>query len=134
MSNPTTALAVMGPAAEMEVTMTTFDEREQAFERRFAHDEEVRFQVRTRRNLLLATWACERMRLEEEAAARFVEDFTDRGVLTADEPLIAELRADLKAAGIDETLPALRKEMERCAALARAEQRVGLALDQGSSA
>ena len=114
--------------------MTTFDEREQAFERRFVRDEEQRFRARIRRNLLLATWACERMRLEEEAAARFVEDFTDRGVLTADEPLIAELRADLQAAGIDETLPALRKEMERCAALARAEQRVGLALDQGSSA
>lgn len=111
--------------------MTTFDEREQAFERRFVQDEETRFRVRNRRNQLLAAWACERMRLGKDTAARFVEDFTERGVLEADEPLVAELQADLKAAGFDETLPALRKEMERCAAIARAEQRVGLALDQG---
>lgn len=111
--------------------MTTFDEREQAFVRRFVHDEEQRFRARVRRNLLLATWASEQMRLEGDAAARFVEDFTDRGVLTTDEPLVAELQADLKAAGVEETLAALRKEMERCAAIARAEQRVGLALDQG---
>ena len=111
--------------------MTTFDEREQAFERRFVQDEETRFRTRVRRNLLLATWACERMGLEKDAAARFVEDFTDRGVLEADEPLVTELQADLKAAGVEETLLALRKEMERCAAIARAEQRVGLALDQG---
>ncbi|MGW9822388.1 hypothetical protein ACUXK4_004983 [Methylorubrum extorquens] len=74
------------------------------------------------------------MRLHGEAARRYAGDFTDRGVLTADEPLLAELHADLKAASVEETLPALRREMERCAALARAEQRVGLALDQGSSA
>lgn len=112
--------------------MTTFDEREQAFERRFVHDEEARFRVRTRRNLLLAGWACERMRLEKDAAGRFIESFTDRGVLTADEPLLEMLRADLRAAGVDETLPSLRREMEECAALARATERVGVALDQGS--
>ncbi len=71
--------------------MTTFDEREQAFERRFVHDEEIRFRARVRRNLLLATWACERMRLEKEDAAHFVEDFTDRGVLEADEPLVRDI-------------------------------------------
>jgi hypothetical protein len=114
--------------------MTMFDKREQAFECRFAREEEERFRGRTRRNLLLATWACERMRLHGDAAQRFIDDFSDRAVLMDDEPLLAEFHADLKAAGLEETLPALRKEMERCAALARAEQRVGLALDQGSSA
>ena len=71
--------------------MTTFDEREQAFERRFVQDEEQRFRARVRRNLLLATWACERMRREKEAAAHFVADFTDRSILTTDEVLIAGL-------------------------------------------
>ncbi|MER2268278.1 hypothetical protein [Methylobacterium oxalidis] len=74
------------------------------------------------------------MRLEKEAADRFVETFIGPGVVTGDEPLLAELQADLRAAGAEETLPALRKEIERYAALARAEQRVGFALDQGSSA
>lgn len=112
--------------------MTPFDEREQAFERRFVHDEEARFRVRTRRNLLLAGWACERMGLEKDAAGRFIESDTDRGVITADEPLLEMLQAG--RAGVDEALPTLRREMEQCAALARAAERVGVALDQGSSA
>ncbi|MGH1590364.1 ATPase inhibitor subunit zeta [Methylobacterium phyllosphaerae] len=110
--------------------MTTFDERERAFERHFVQDEEQRFRARMRRNRLLALWACERMRLPEQAAERFVEAFTDRGVLTADGPLVAELQADLKAAGIEATLPDLHAEMARCAAVAGAELRVGVALDQ----
>jgi hypothetical protein len=112
---------------------TMFDEREQAFERRFAHEEELRFRARTRRNRLLATWACERMRLTGETASDYVASFTESAVVTSDEALIARLQADLRSAGVEETLPALRQEMERCAATARAEQRVGLALDQGSS-
>ena len=114
--------------------MTTFDEREQAFERRFVHDEEVRFRVRNRRYLLLAGWACARMGLGKDAAGRFIESFADRGVITADEPLLEMLQADLRAVGVDETLPSLRREMEQCAALARAAERIGVALDQGSSA
>ena len=96
--------AMVPVAAIWTFPMTTFDEREQAFERRFVHDEERRFRVRTRRNLLLAGWACERMRLEKDAAGRFIESFTDRGVVTADEPLLEMLQAELGAAGIDETL------------------------------
>lgn len=101
---------------------------------RGTREEEQRFRAQTLCTLLLATSPCERMRLHEEAARRFGGTITDRGVLTADEPLLAERHADLKTADVEETLPAMRKEMERCAALARAEQRVGLALDQGSSA
>ncbi|GJD90410.1 hypothetical protein BHAOGJBA_3949 [Methylobacterium hispanicum] len=105
--------------------MTTFDARERAFERRFVQEEDARFRARTRRNLLLAAWACERMRLGAEAADRFVETFTDAGVVTGDGPLLSRLQADLRAAGVEETLPALRRELDRCAALARAERRAG---------
>lgn len=113
---------------------TTFDERERAFESRFAHDEELRFQARVRRNRLLAIWSGERMRLTGEAASGYVTSFTENAVVASDEALLVRLQVDLRASGIEEPLPSLHREMERCVALARREQRVGFALDQGSSA
>ena len=112
---------------------TTFDERERAAESRFVQEEEARFRARNRRNRLLATWACERMNLTGQAAEGYVTSLTECAVVTDDETLIARVRSDLRAAGIDATIPRLRTEMERCAALAQAERRVGVALDQGSS-
>ncbi|WP_342108689.1 DUF1476 domain-containing protein [Methylobacterium sp. SI9] len=113
---------------------TTFDARERAYEQRFVLEEEARFHARNRRNRLLATWACERMALSGPAAEAYVTAFTDCAVVADDEAVIARLQSDLAAAGIGATLPHLRTEMERCAAVARAERRVGVALDQGSSA
>lgn len=111
---------------------TTFDARERAAERRFVLEEEARFHARNRRNRLLAVWACERMGLTGPAADGYVAAFTACAVVASDETLIARLRGDLAAAGIGVTLRHLRTEMSRCAALARAEQRGGVALDQGS--
>jgi hypothetical protein len=113
--------------------MTTFDEREQAFERQFVHEEDRRFQERVRRNRLLARWACERMALGPDAASHFTDTFVAQTVPLDDEALLARLVAELAAAGTDEPVSVLRREMQRCAGLARAESRVGLALDQGSS-
>jgi hypothetical protein len=45
--------------------MTTFGEREQAFERMFAQDKQMLFRAEARRATLLAAWACERMGLEQ---------------------------------------------------------------------
>lgn len=114
--------------------MTTFDEREQAFERRFAQEEEQRFHARNRRNRLLAIWASERMTLTGQAAEGYVASFTECAVVTDDGTLIERLRSDLRAAGIEMTPAALRGEMERCAMLARAERPVGTAIDHGSVA
>ncbi len=113
--------------------ITTFEERERAAERRFVQEEEARFHARNRRNRLLAAWACERMALAGQAAEGYVAAFTECAVVTDDETMIAQLQSDLAAAGIGATLPHLRKEMERSATLARAERRVGVALDQGPS-
>lgn len=113
--------------------MTTFDERERAFEQRFVRAEERRFHTRNRRNRLLAVWASERMNLVGMAAEGFVTSFTECAVVTDDETLIERLGSDLAAAGIQATPAALRGEMERCAALAEAEQRMGASVDLGSA-
>ena len=45
--------------------MTQFDDRERAFETKFAHDEEMKFRITARRNRLLGEWAARQMGLSE---------------------------------------------------------------------
>ena len=82
--------------------MTTFDDREHAFEAKFAHDEEMAFRVTARRNKLLGHWAARRMRLtpeETDAYAKAVvqAEFEEAG----DEDVVRKLLGDLTAAGVD---------------------------------
>lgn len=86
--------------------MTTFDERERAFETQFARDQEMQFKITARRNKLLGAWAAEKMGLspaEAEAYARDVirADFEVAG----DSDVVKKLLGDLTTAGveIDET-------------------------------
>ena len=88
--------------------MTTFDNREQAFENKFARDDEMQFKVTARRNRLLGGWASELMRLtpaESEGYAREVvhTEFEDAG----DEGVVRKLLGDLTSAGIDIGRPSL---------------------------
>lgn len=82
--------------------MTTFDDRERAFEAKFAADEEFAFRITARRNKLLGQWAADQMKLtpeEAEAYARAVvhAEFEEAG----DEDVIRKLVGDLTAAGIE---------------------------------
>jgi hypothetical protein len=82
--------------------MTTFDDRDRAFEAKFAADEEFAFRVTARRNKLLGLWAAEQMKLtpeEGDAYARAVvhAEFEEAG----DEDVVRKLVGDLIAAGVD---------------------------------
>lgn len=82
--------------------MTQFDDRERAFESKFAHDEEMRFRITARRNRLLGQWAARQMGLSEaetDAYAKDVvrSDFEEAG----DHDVIRKVLGDLTAAGID---------------------------------
>lgn len=82
--------------------MTTFDDREKAFENQFAHDQEMAFRVTARRNRLVGEWAAVRMGLtsaESDAYAKAVvqADFEEAG----DEDVIRKLLGDLTAAGVE---------------------------------
>jgi len=54
--------------------MTTFDKREEGFEKQFAHDEELRFKATARRNKLLGLWAAEKLGLEGADAQAYAKD------------------------------------------------------------
>ena len=82
--------------------MTTFDDRERAFEAKYARDEEMAFRVTARRNRLLGQWAAAQMNLtpeETDAYAKAVvqADFEESG----DEDVIRKLLGDLLAAGVE---------------------------------
>ena len=59
--------------------MTTFDKREDGFEKKFAHDEELRFKASARRNKLLGMWAAEKMGMTRERGASLRQGRRDVG-------------------------------------------------------
>ena len=81
--------------------MTQFDDRQRAFESKFAHDEEMKFRITARRNRLLGEWAARQMGLSEaetEAYAKDVvrSDFEEAG----DHDVVRKVLGDLTGAGI----------------------------------
>ena len=99
--------------------MTTFDDREHAFEAKFAHDAEMQFKAEARRNRLLGLWAAQHLGLsgdEAHAYAREVvkSDFQESG----EEDVLRKLKADL-AGRADEA--AIRAQMRTLLAEAKAQ-------------
>jgi len=93
--------------------MTTFDDRERAFEAKYAHDEEMAFRVTARRNRLLGHWAAAQMGLtpeETDAYAKAVvqADFEESG----DDDVIRKLLGDLLAAGVETEEGTVRQALE----------------------
>ena len=82
--------------------MSSFDDRERAFETKFAHDEEMKFRIIARRKRLLGEWAARQMGLnsaETESYAKDVvrSDFEEAG----DHDVVRKVLGDLTSAGID---------------------------------
>ena len=96
--------------------MTTFDDREKAFEAKYEHDQELKFKVNARRNKLLGLWAAGQLgKTGEEAEAYAKEvvmaDFEKPG----DSDVMHKLMKDLAAAGKPMEEHTIRKQSERLA-------------------
>jgi hypothetical protein len=82
--------------------MTQFDDRERAFESKFAHDEEMRFRVTARRNRLLGEWAARQMGLSEVETESYAKDVVRSDFEEAGEhDVIRKVLGDLTSAGVD---------------------------------
>lgn len=82
--------------------MTTFDDRERAFEAKFAHDEEMAFRIVARRNRLLGQWAAELMKLTPEEADSYAKTVVHADLEEAgDGDVVRKVFGDLNAAGVD---------------------------------
>jgi len=98
--------------------MTTFDDREQGFEKRFALDSEQEFKAAARRNRMLGEWAAGLMGLEsaEDYAKAVVKaDFEQPG----DEDVLRKVFGDLKGSGVEVTEGEVRRKMDELLAQAR---------------
>src|SRR4051812_42347556 len=90
--------------------MTTFDKREEGFEKKFAHDEELRFKANARRNKLLGLWAAEKLDLAGDAAAAYAKDvvmsdFEEGG------DVLKKVQKDLQAKGVASSEQEIRRMM-----------------------
>jgi hypothetical protein len=93
--------------------MTQFDDRQRAFESKFAHDEEMKFRMVARRNRLLGEWAAAKMGLSEEETSTYAKDVVRADFEEAgDEDVIRKVLGDLTAAGIDTDDAEIRQTLE----------------------
>jgi hypothetical protein len=82
--------------------MTQFNDRERAFESKFAHDEEMRFRIIARRNRLLGEWAARQMGLSDAETQSYAKDVVRSDFEEAGEhDVIRKVLGDLTSAGAD---------------------------------
>lgn len=100
--------------------MGSFDDREQAFENKFAHDEALQFKAVARRNKLLGLWAAEKLSKTGDDAQAYakevvIADFDEPG----DDDVLRKVSADFKEAGVEIDDVALRHEMDQLLTIAK---------------
>jgi len=93
--------------------MTTFDERERSFEKKFAMDQELAFKAEARRNKLLGEWAAAKLGLPAAEVSDYVKavrkaDLEQKG----DEDVFRKIRKDLDAKGVAVSDAELRKAFQ----------------------
>jgi hypothetical protein len=94
--------------------MTTFDDREKAFENKFKRDQELQFKVKARRNKLLGMWAASKVGVTGEAAEKYAKevvsaDFEKPG----DDDVVQKVVKDLGAKGAKVSEAEVKGEMQR---------------------
>jgi hypothetical protein len=106
--------------------MTTFDKREEGFEKKFALDEELKFKAEARRDKLLGLWVAEKLGITGDAAGAYAKevvaaDFEEAG----DADVVRKVMKDLGAKGIDITEQQIRQKMDEFFAQAVAQVKAG---------
>lgn len=93
--------------------MTTFDDREDKFEKQFAHDAALRFKAEARRNKLLGLWAAGLLGKEGEAAEAYAKEVIKADLEEAgDEDVFRKIRADFDAGKVDQSDHQIRRHMD----------------------
>jgi hypothetical protein len=106
--------------------MTTFDKREEGFEKKFAMDEEMRFKANARRNKLLGLWAAEKLGITGADADAYskevvLADFEEAG----DNDVFRKVRKDFDAKGVTQSDAQIRTAMNDLMQAAIAQLKAG---------
>lgn len=100
--------------------MTTFDEREHAFEEKFAHDQEIRFRVHAARNRLLGLWAADRLHLNQAEREAYAMALAQADIAKFhDDDLVRRIMGDFLARGEPVTELEIRHQIERLLEVAK---------------
>ena len=92
--------------------MTTFEDRERAFESQYARDEEMQFRIIARRNRLLGEWAARLMNLSEEETVSYAKDVVRADFEEAgDDDVVRKVLGDLTMAGVDADEASIREAL-----------------------
>ena len=100
--------------------MSSFDDREKSFEKKFAHDEELQFKISARRNKYLGQWASQVLGYDQEQEKEYIQsvikaDFEEAG----DDDVFRKIKVDLKSHNISEG--EIRKKMNELNEKAKSE-------------
>jgi hypothetical protein len=107
--------------------MTTFDKREEAFEKKFAIDEEQRFKATARRNRLLGLWVADRLGITGDAAGAYAREvIASEFDGTGDGGVISKVSSDLAAKGVALGEKELRAKMNELMAEAIVQVKAGI--------
>jgi hypothetical protein len=106
--------------------MSTFDKREEGFEKKYALDEEQKFRAEARRNRLLGMWVAEKLGMPGDAATAYAKDVVASDFEEAgDGDVVRKVLDDLTAKGIAMTEPQLRAKMDELTATAVMQVKAG---------
>jgi hypothetical protein len=102
-----------------------FQDRENTFEKQFAHDEDLRFKAVARRNKAVAHWVAQAKGLSGADAETYASDFVGAQIGKSDDDVAAAVKAALDGGNVDLSDHRLRKKMDEEMALAVASIRAG---------
>ena len=106
--------------------MSTFDKREEGFELKFAHEEEVRFKARARRNKMVGLWAAEKLGLAGATADAYAKEVVMADFEgTGDDVVFGKLRRDFGAKAVAQSDHQIRRTMEELTAKAVEDVKAG---------
>ena len=105
--------------------MTTFDKREESFEKKFALDEELKFKAEARRNRLLGLWAAEKLGITGDAATAYAKEVVAAEFEEAGSDVLHKVLKDLTGKGNAITEADIRAKMGELLAVAVAEVKAG---------
>ncbi len=105
--------------------MTTFDKREETFERKFVLDEELKFKAEARRNKLFGLWVADQLGLSDDAAHAYASDVVASDFEADGNGVVRKVTGDLNAKGIAVAEAQLRAKMDELMAQAVMQVKAG---------
>ena len=106
--------------------MSTFDKREESFEKTFVHEEELQFRAEARRNKLLGLWAAEKLGKTGDTAQAYASELVEAEASPhASDVVVARVLKDFAAAGVNQSEHQIRRTMDEFLTQAIAEIKAG---------